>query len=112
METCEVLGVSFAENYPDNLFTLQDWWETENPKPTICLMTREQKNKKSVVVYCLSLDGIVGHLPDTVADRIAPIIDSGVEYRVRDFQLTSHPMDDDLDRPGMSISFEKSYLVN
>jgi hypothetical protein len=107
METCEVLGVSFSEDYPDNIFSLNDWWKQDSFKPTLRLMTRCNKDDRSVVVYCVSLGGIIGHLPRSIANRLAPKIDSGVEYSVEDIELVCHDLDDEFIHPSMIISFKK-----
>jgi hypothetical protein len=99
---CRVVGVSFAEDYPDCLYRLR---ETE-PGFREGSFIREPDNEHDPNAIALLCGGRkVGHLPRLVAKRYAPEIDAGARYVVSDYDVLIDQDHDD--RPGLVIEAVK-----
>jgi hypothetical protein len=83
----KVVGVSFVPAYPGNLWMVHDMMSQEgsHAEPIKVVLIRNPQNKfdaNAIEVHVPSLgeDGMVGHLMAPLAARIAPEMDSGVEW--------------------------------
>lgn len=115
--TAKVVGVTFAEGYPDNLEKLKEtadlrWLLTpgefgtpdEAAEPLPALLCREPDNEHdpaAVAIHIPSGIGKVGHLPRALAARLAPELDAGQEWGCTVEQVWIHP--DHMDRPGITV---------
>lgn len=105
----KVVGVSFVPGYPDNLWALdRAAIEAEHTgEPLVVVLRRNPDNPydaNAVEVHVPALGeewGMIGHLTRPIAARLAPEMDSGVEWRAAIESVLINP--EFLDRPGISI---------
>jgi hypothetical protein len=94
----KVVGVTFVSGYPQNVFRLNDiaaerfltspvgeFGDDVTPEPIPAVLIRNPDNEFDanaieVHVPALGDEGMLGHLPRTVAERLAPLIDSGEKW--------------------------------
>jgi hypothetical protein len=96
-----VAGVSFAGDYPVNLYRLRDLMMG----PTEASLIREPDNQfdpNAVAVLCAG--DVIGHVPATIAARLAPVMDGGARYRVTGAAVLVNP--EHPERPGFEIVCE------
>jgi len=95
----KVVGVTFVKGYPSNVLRLNDiaaerylinpsgsFGDDTRPEPIPSVLVRNPDNEfddnaVEVHVPALGDEGMIGHLPRSVAERLAPLIDSGEEWR-------------------------------
>lgn len=114
--TCQVAGVTFVPDYPDNLYELQTlFWEkraltnSSDEFPVVVLVRNPANeydpNAVQIHVPALGNNGFVGHLPRNLAARLAPELDSGVEWQG---WVTGVAINQDHeDRPGLTIELRR-----
>lgn len=104
-----VRGVSFAPGYPDNI-TVLDQVAAEahrSGEPLVVVLKRNPANEydaNAIEVHVPALGdeyGMIGHLTRPIAARLAPEMDSGVEWRAAIESVLINP--EFPDRPGISI---------
>ena len=107
---CKVVGVSFVDAYPDNLYALDEAWSRsvlDNDEPLVVILVRNPDNPydaNAIEVHVPALGeewGMIGHLTRPIAARLAPELDAGHEWRAQVESVLIDP--DHLDRPGISI---------
>lgn len=83
----KVVGVTFVNGYPDNFHTIADLMTQEGSHaeavPVVLIRNPQNKfdaNAVEVHVPSLGSEGMVGHVPAPLAARLAPEMDSGVEW--------------------------------
>lgn len=97
--TIPVVGVSFADNYPDNLLSLAD----DSHAGIVASLVREPENEydtNAIAVYVPSIESSIGHIPRDRAMSLAPKMDNGTTYRA---QLTIKIDPSHLNQPGAVI---------
>ena len=116
--TAKVVGVTFAEGYPENLDRLKEvadlrWLlspgtfghDDHEPEPLAAVLNRQPDNPhdpNAVAVLIPASDvGHVGHLPRALAARLAPEIDAGQPWGCEVEQVWMHP--EHPDRPGITV---------
>lgn len=78
-----VAGVSFIPGYPDNLYSLSEEL-LQNPDLQIVAELRrnpENPYDSNAIEVWANSSSMVGHLPRETAAKIAPLLDSGVNYQ-------------------------------
>jgi hypothetical protein len=103
MTYVKVNGAQFSKNYPDNLLTLKEQWESGN-RPSVWLLNRNDRtcNSSSTVVFCIDAGGVIGYLPESYRD-ITSNIENGTEYEIVDLFVYSLPEDEVMDHPSLGI---------
>jgi hypothetical protein len=119
----KVVGVTFVKGYPNNIFRLNDiaaerflttpagFGQDVEPEPLPAVLIRNPANEfdaNAIEVHVPSLGdpGMIGHIPRTVAERLAPSLDAGdpwlsfITYVAID---PNHP-----NNPGVHIEIERS----
>lgn len=83
----KVVGVTFLGGYPDTFHQIAEIMNQEgsHAEPVKVVLIRNPENEHDgnaieVHVPALGQEGMVGHLPKQLAARIAPEMDSGVEW--------------------------------
>lgn len=96
-----IAGVSFSDDYPDNLKLL-----TESHFFLEASLIREPDNEhdpNAIAVLCGG--SLIGRLPRSLAEKLAPKLDAGEKWRVIKAEILIHPEHED--RPGVEIKLEK-----
>lgn len=76
--TFKAVGMTFHPGYPDFLLDLAEY-----PYPLEATLVREPENPHDPNAVAVMLSGrMVGHVPATLARRMAPHIDVGTRYTV------------------------------
>lgn len=117
--TTKVVGVSFAEGYPDNLLALREICEgldlERESLPVVLLRNPDNEaDPNAIEVHLPVLSayeaservGKIGHIPASMAARLAPELDAGVQWLSYLFQVLIHS--DHMDRPGISIRLQRA----
>lgn len=109
--TCVVVGVSFADAYPDNVRAVEQLVALRvlrdgvaEPLPAVLIRdagNAHDPNAVQVHVPSLGDVGMIGHLPRAVAARVAPELDAGRRWMVGVFGVSVHP--EHPDRPGIHV---------
>lgn len=107
--TLKVVGVSFVPSYPDNLLVLGEAALTADNRgePLVAILIRNPDNQfdaNAVEVHVPALGeeyAMIGHLTRPVAARLAPELDSGINWMAEVESVLINP--EHLDRPGISI---------
>lgn len=101
-----VVGVSFIDGYPHNLFELQ---KRSQDGPVKLRLEPEPSNPfdgNAVLVCCEEMP--IGHVPAGLASRLSPMLADGTEFScVLDEVLVSSEAPE---RPGVVISCERADL--
>lgn len=97
--TTKVVGVTFVDGYPDNLYRLQEiaaenylsapgsFGNNERPEGLPVVLIRNPENAydaNAIEVHVPALgrsNGMIGHVPRDLAARLAPLIDGGEEWQ-------------------------------
>ena len=117
----KVVGVSFVPAYPRNLLALNDMAalrylgdfgdseHSEEPIPAVLIRNPNNEfdsNAIEVHVPAMGDDGMIGHVPKSLASRLAPLLDSGEKWLASIYNVDvdpNHPTN-----PGLSLSVERS----
>lgn len=110
--TFKVVGVSFVDAYPKNLWALDLAWkeraEIGSAEPMAAILIPNPDNEhdpNAVQVHVPALGdeaAMIGHMPRTLAERLSPLLLAGEDWQagVEDVLITpGHE-----DRPGISIA--------
>lgn len=105
----KVVGVSFVPAHPDNLYALDQAQHEalQSGEPLVVVLVRNPDNaydSNAIEVHVPALGerwAMIGHLTRPIAARLAPEIDSGVEWAAGVESVLIHP--ERLDNPGISI---------
>lgn len=107
--TAKVVGVTFVDSYPDNLYALdgaavdaEEMGEQLTAVPIRNPDNAYDSNAIEVHVPALGEDwAMIGHLASPIARRLAPAMDAGQRWdaRIESVLIDRHH----LDRPGVSI---------
>lgn len=118
----KVVGVTFVPGYPGNIFRLNDvaaerfltapakFGQSVNPEPLPAVLVRNPNNEFDanaieVHVPALGEHGMIGHVPRTVAERLAPLIDSGETWHASITMVqinVDHP-----NNPGVQLTLDR-----
>jgi hypothetical protein len=119
----KVVGLTFVDGYPDNLYRLQEvaaeryltgpsggFGDHDAPEPLPVVLIRNPANEYDanaieVHVPALGRYGMIGHVPATIAAKLAPLLDSGEEWQAGMTAVLVHP--DNPDQPGIEIRCER-----
>lgn len=123
MSKIRVVGLTFVDGYPDNLYALaaimeqetavsvrsaDTWADLDKPTPegpTVILVrnpaNEHDANAIEVHVVALGRNGMVGHIPAKLAAQLAPKFDAGQVAQGHVTAIAIHP--DHLDNPGLEI---------
>ena len=105
--TVPVVGVSFTEFYPSNIYALdaaQRDTHREEPLPVVLIrnpLNEHDENAIEVHVPALGDIGMIGHLPRALAARLAPELDGGVVWQAHVDDVLVHP--DHPENPGITV---------
>ncbi len=87
MELVKVVGLTFIPGYPENLLNLAMRGPVNSDNISVFLK-RNPVNQYDSNAIEVHVDGnMVGHIPKDIAARIAPIMDTGVEYKSTLYQI-------------------------
>lgn len=111
--TARLVGVAFAPGYPENLGRLEmlavrSFLHGQAPELIPAALVREPDNEhdaNSIRVDVPALDSPVGHLPRTLAARLAPRLDAGEIWRAEVHEVLTNPAHPD--RPGINVILEQ-----
>lgn len=111
--TARLVGVAFTPGYPENLGRLEmlavrSFLHGQAPELIPAALVREPDNEhdaNSVRVDVPALDGPIGHLPRTLAARLAPRLDAGEIWRAEVREVMTDP--NHPDRPGINVILEQ-----
>jgi hypothetical protein len=110
--TFKTVGVSFADDYPDNLTRLRESWERhylttgEEPEGLAAVLVRRPDNKhdpNAIEVHVPAV-GMVGQVPAkgaNLAAKLSAELDAGVRWTAEVEDVLIHP--DHPDRPGITV---------
>jgi len=96
----KVVGISFSNNYPDNIFAIAEKVAT---KTAYCKLVREPNNEHDTNSVRVDINDVaIGHLPRLIAMILAPSIDKGNTWlaEVDSIVISSQNMN----QPGLKIS--------
>ena len=105
-----VVGISFADTYPDNVYALErmlyDGWRWTEDEPLTAILVREPDNEYdpnaiAVHVPALGEHAHLGHVPRNVAARLAPQLDAGEQWQAGISEIRVHP--DHPTNPGVTL---------
>ena len=112
--TSKVVGVSFVDNYPENLLALSIAMDERPPEhleePLPAVLKRNPDNvhdANAIEIHVPQLGdyGMIGHLPRDLAARLAPELDEGGRWQAGVASVLINP--EHLDRPGISIDLRR-----
>jgi hypothetical protein len=103
--SARVVGVTFAEGYPNTVARIADL--TAGGETVPGKLMRDPNNPhdpNAVKVVCVAAGGHIGHLPRNVAAQLAPVLDRGTEYAVlvESVEHPNHPTN-----PGIQVRLER-----
>lgn len=102
--SAKVVGLSFHAEYPDNLHGLHHLWIT-GAGPELVLV-REPDNAYDANAVAVVCDGaVVGHLPASMAARMAPELDRGETWVVFSWEVLYASGKEN--QPGLSITLAR-----
>lgn len=109
--TTKVVGMTFIDTYPDNLLRVaaiqRRKADAGKDETLACVLIRNPKNThdtNAVQVHVPAV-GMIGHVPAAVAVRLAPELDSGVDWHCFLMPVRIHP--DAPEQPGVDIRLER-----
>lgn len=98
--TTKIVGVSFSQNYPDNIFSIA--YEVAMGK-TDCRLIREPQNTHDKNSIRVDINGVpIGHLPRLIAMILAPSIDKGDIWYAKVESIVVSKQN--INQPGLKIS--------
>jgi hypothetical protein len=100
--TCDVIGSSFCDDYPNNLWTIKEMCDS-GEKPTLFLSKLPEED--SVIVFCAAVGGSVGRLPQDLNNRLAKLVETGVVFSAERVQVYFADEDIEGTRPMLNITF-------
>jgi hypothetical protein len=110
--SCKVVGVSFTDHYPNNLYALDQQAIQAHMKgePLAVVLRRNPANEydaNAIEVHVPALGdvGMVGHIERPIAARLAPELDAGGQWSATVEDVLINP--DHEDRPGISIRLKR-----
>jgi hypothetical protein len=110
--SAKVVGVSFVEHYPSNLYALDMEAATtarlgERLAAVLVRNPANEYDPNAIEVHVPALGdiGMIGHLTRPVAARLAPELDAGVRWLAEVDEVLVDP--DHPDRPGISINCKR-----
>lgn len=118
----KVVGVTFVPGYPGNIFRLNDiatkrfltapakFGQVTDPEPLPAVLIRNPNNEFDanaieVHVPALGNQGMIGHVPRTVAERLAPLIDGGEQWQASITMVQINP--DHPNNPGVQLTLDR-----
>jgi hypothetical protein len=116
--TVKVVGVSFVAGYPKNVFALDELAgrrfissDDSNPESIAALLVRNPNNEHDpnaieVHVPDIGSNPMIGHIPASVASRLAPLLDAGESWSASIKTVAidpNHPQN-----PGIILSVAKT----
>lgn len=111
-----VVGVTFVAEYPHNLLALRDVAEEAEARGERlrALLIRNPDNAHDanaveVHIPVLGSAGMIGHISRDNAARLAPLMDSGVQFAAEVSWCRINPAH--LDRPGIDIAITRAPAV-
>jgi hypothetical protein len=120
--TCALVGLSFVPGYPLNvraaerLLSKRYWACPDDPEPVSCILHRNPGNEydtNAIEVHAVEVPGadhgMLGHLPRAVAKRLAPDLDSGVEWSAVVSGVRTHPANPD--NPGVDVRLTRAPVI-
>lgn len=107
--TVKVVGLTFVAGYPDNLLRLADRCkvlDTDGEEGPAVVLRRapdnvHDANAIEVHVPALGDEGMVGHIPATIAEWLAPALDDGAHVGCHVVSVLIAPGREE--NPGLSI---------
>lgn len=127
--TAKVVGVSFVDDYPDNVARVERAWLAANgmaagrsvssfdpddpfagmadadgyePLPAVLIRNPDNEHDANAVqVHVPAANTMIGHLPRALASRLAPLMDAGQVWQAEIRRVLVHS--DHPDRPGVEI---------
>ena len=110
--TVKVVGVSFVDGYPENLYELAKIAPdgmARMERPTVVLVRNPDNkfdaNAIEVHVPAIGEKGMIGHLTRPIAARLAPELDAGEPWLAEIESVLIDP--DHMDRPGISVHCQR-----
>lgn len=105
----KAVGVTFMDGYPDFLHRLAPAVERalRQKKRLEAWLVREKSNPHDVNAIAVEVPeiGRIGHVPRSVAEKLAPLIDAGETWTCVIGAVLIHP--DHTDRPGIDLHIER-----
>lgn len=108
----QVVGLTWAPTYPDNIYALNEIAKSDDdtmePLPVILIRNpanEHDPNAIEVHVPSLGDQGKIGHVPASVASRLAPCLDNGEVWTSEIFKVAIHP--DHPANPGIHILIQR-----
>ena len=103
----KTVGVSFATDYPDSLFALAKSYGQlpAGAQGEASLVRRADNEFDTHAIEVLACGRHVGWIPAGLAQRLAPAMDMGAQYRIVHVEVQTHP--DHPERPGLLLDIAK-----
>lgn len=105
-----VVGVTFVDGYPDNLYALRELWDgltwQDEPLPVILVRNPDNEHDPNAVEIHVPSVGQIGHCSRIIAARLAPSMDDGVEFQAWVHGIRVDP--DHPENPGIDIAFKRA----
>jgi len=119
----KVVGLTFVKGYPGNVYRLNEiaaqrfltspvgtFGDDVEPEPIPAVLVRNPNNEfdaNAIEVHVPSLgdEGMIGHVPRTVAEKLAPLIDGGENWQPSIFMVAidpNHP-----NNPGVHLAVDR-----
>lgn len=108
---CSVVGVTFVDAYPDNLYLLErvaaDTFIRGDERLAVVLVRNpgNEHDPNAVEVHVPAVEAMIGHLPRGVAKRLAPGLDAGERCLAEITAVAIHPVHPD--RPGIHLEIRR-----
>lgn len=96
----KAVGVSFADDYPDNLLELRDAWGLAKGIGEGTLIREPDNQYDPDAVAILTGGRVVGHVPRALASKLALRMDTGARYTC---ELTVLVADGHEEQPGLLV---------
>lgn len=109
--SAKVVGVTFAPGYPDILDRLQAVQQLALSRgeglPVVLIHNADNANDTNAIeVWVPAADGLIGHIPAHLAERLAPRLDAGEKWQAEVEEVLINP--DRPERPGISVKVWKA----
>lgn len=104
MEIYPIVGMTFVPGYPDYVHNIRRAMESQRKEITVDLVRNPNNQYDSNAIEVRSLGRMVGHLPREVAANLAPLMDTGKQYKATIYQVRVSP--ENPNNPGMDILLE------